>query len=81
MDRWWLQMTKALPFTQASVRRAISAAQSAGLKVTGIAPDGTVLTDNDHGATLQAAVDDDPYAAGAERANAKAERKRDRAAS
>jgi hypothetical protein len=38
-------MTRALPFTQASVLRRISAAQKAGLRVTGIGPDGTVLTD------------------------------------
>jgi hypothetical protein len=37
-------VTKPLPFTQASVRRAIRAAQSAGLRVVGIRPDGTVLT-------------------------------------
>jgi hypothetical protein len=37
-------MTKALPFTQASLRRAIRAAQSAGLRVVGIRPDRTVLT-------------------------------------
>ena len=37
-------MTRALPFTQASIRRAILAAQKAGLCVIGIKPDGTVLT-------------------------------------
>jgi hypothetical protein len=37
-------MTKPLPLTQAGVRRAIRAAQSAGLRVVGIRPDGTVLT-------------------------------------
>ena len=37
-------MTKPLPFTQAGLRRAIVAAQKAGLYVTGISPDGTVLT-------------------------------------
>jgi len=35
-------MTKPLPFTQASVRRAIAAARTAGLRVLGIGPDGTV---------------------------------------
>jgi hypothetical protein len=36
-------MTRAVPFTQASVRRAIAAAQKAGLQVTAIRPDGTIL--------------------------------------
>lgn len=36
-------MTKPLRFTQASLRRAIAAAKASGLRVTGIAPDGTVL--------------------------------------
>jgi hypothetical protein len=36
-------MTRALPFTQASLRRAIEAARKAGLNVTGIRPDGTVI--------------------------------------
>ena len=36
-------MTRALPFTQAKVTRAISAARKAGLRVIGIRPDGTVL--------------------------------------
>jgi hypothetical protein len=39
-------MTTRLPFTQASVRRAIAAARNAGLRVTGIGPDGTVLVDD-----------------------------------
>ena len=36
-------MTRAVPFTQAKVRRAIAAAKGAGLRVVGIRPDGTVL--------------------------------------
>ena len=36
-------MIRAVPFTQASVRRAIAAAQKAGLQVTAIRPDGTIL--------------------------------------
>ena len=36
-------MSRALPFTQAKVTRAIAAAKKAGLRVTGIRPDGTVL--------------------------------------
>jgi hypothetical protein len=36
-------MARAVPFTQASVRRAIAAAEKAGLQVTAIKPDGTVL--------------------------------------
>jgi hypothetical protein len=36
-------MTRALPFTQASLKRAIKAAHKAGLHVTGIRPDGTLI--------------------------------------
>lgn len=36
-------MTKALPFTEASLRRAIKAARKEGLSVTGIRYDGTLL--------------------------------------
>ncbi|MFY9768914.1 MAG: hypothetical protein WBG18_19740 [Xanthobacteraceae bacterium] len=36
-------MTRALPFTQASLCRQIKAAQKAGLRVIGIRPDGTVV--------------------------------------
>jgi hypothetical protein len=36
-------MTRAFPFTQASLRRAIEAARKAGLSVTGIRPDGTLI--------------------------------------
>lgn len=36
-------MTRALPFTQASLRRAIAAARKAGLRVAGIRPDGTLI--------------------------------------
>ena len=38
-------MTKAVSFTQASLRRAIEAARKAGLRVTAIRPDGTVIVD------------------------------------
>jgi hypothetical protein len=36
-------MTQAIPFTKARLRRAIEAAREAGLRVTGIRPDGTLL--------------------------------------
>lgn len=36
-------MTARLPFTQATVRRAIAAARAEGLHVHGIRPDGTVI--------------------------------------
>jgi hypothetical protein len=39
-------MTRALSFTKAKLRRAIEAAREAGLRVTGIAPDGTLLLDD-----------------------------------
>lgn len=38
-------MTKPLPFTQSSLRRAIAAARKEGLTVRGIRPDGTVIVD------------------------------------
>lgn len=36
-------MTAPMPFTQANVQRRIRAAKAEGLRVVGIAPDGTVL--------------------------------------
>jgi hypothetical protein len=45
-DRWGFgdrRMTRVVPFTQANVRRTIAAAQKAGLQVTAIRPDGTIL--------------------------------------
>jgi len=39
-------MTKPAAVTEATLRRAIRAAQRSGLRVTGIAPDGTVLVSN-----------------------------------
>jgi hypothetical protein len=36
-------MTRSVPFTQASLRRAIEAARKSGLRVTGIRPDGTLI--------------------------------------
>lgn len=48
-------MTKALPFTQASIVRRIKAAQAAGLRVQGIGPDGTVMVDTS-GETSPSAV-------------------------
>lgn len=73
-------MTRALAYTQASVRRRIEAARKAGLYVTGIAPDGTVLTvENALGAVPSPASDaqNDPYVAAVERgSDGKATRKR-----
>jgi hypothetical protein len=39
-------MTRAIPFTKARLRRAIEAAREAGLHVTGIRPDGTLIVDD-----------------------------------
>lgn len=36
-------MTDRLPFTEASIRRAVKAARKEGLHVLGIKPDGTVI--------------------------------------
>lgn len=73
-------MTRALAYTQASVRRRIEAARKAGLRVTGITSDGTVLTvENTHDDVPMDSTDpqNDPYVAAAERgSNAKATRKR-----
>ena len=41
------QMTKSATATKAQIKRAITAAQEAGLKVAGIAPDGTILLNHD----------------------------------
>lgn len=38
-------MTRQNPYTQRAIERAIRAALSAGLTVTGVRPDGTVLTE------------------------------------
>lgn len=37
-------MSRQNPYTQRAIERAIRAAQAAGLTVTGVQPDGTVLT-------------------------------------
>jgi hypothetical protein len=39
-------MTRPIPFTKAHLRRAIEAAREAGLRVTGIRPDGTLIVDD-----------------------------------
>ncbi len=39
-------MTHPLPFTKARLRRAIQAAREAGLRVTGIRPDGTLIVED-----------------------------------
>jgi hypothetical protein len=39
-------MTRTIPFTKACLRRAIQAAREAGLRVTGIRPDGTLIVDD-----------------------------------
>lgn len=51
-------MTKPLPFTQAGLRRAIAAVKAAGLRVKGVAPDGTVLVDDGDKATPYIAAPD-----------------------
>jgi hypothetical protein len=44
-------MTRQNPYTQRAIERAIKAALSAGLRVVGVRPDGTVLT-QDKSATI-----------------------------
>lgn len=43
LDQGAATVTRAIPFTQASLRRAIKAARDAGLRVTGIRQDGTLI--------------------------------------
>lgn len=50
-------MTRALPFTQASVLRAIKAVEKAGLRVAAVRPDGTVIVDNGESALAPAEVE------------------------
>lgn len=72
-------MTRALPYTKASIRRRVEAALDAGLRVKGIATDGTVIVDNDAIPASLAPLsgENDPYVIAAERgSNAKAPRKR-----
>jgi hypothetical protein len=38
-------MTRALPFTKASIKRRIDAVLEAGLFVTGVTPDGTLIVE------------------------------------
>jgi hypothetical protein len=54
-------MTRALPFTQAGIRRAIEAAHKSGYRVVGIRPDGTlILEKQDQGnPQLAESLDDD----------------------
>ncbi len=39
-------MTRPLPFTKARLMRAIEAAREAGVRVTAIRPDGTLIIDD-----------------------------------
>lgn len=39
-------MSRQNPYTQRAIERAIRAAMAAGLRVVGVQPDGTVLTEN-----------------------------------
>ena len=52
-------MTRAVPFTQAQVRRAVKAAESAGLRVRKVTinPDGSITVDS--GDKVEQRVDDD----------------------
>jgi hypothetical protein len=51
-------VTRAIAFTQASLRRAIEAARKAGLRVTGIRPDGTLLVeDRDNSQPVDEAIE------------------------
>ena len=50
-------MTHAIPFTQASLCRAIAAARKAGLCVKGIRPDGTLIVVEPEHKTFAQAVE------------------------
>ncbi len=59
-------MTRPLPFTQASLRRAIAAARKEGLRVRGIRPDGTLIVDDGDNNAIDVAaalIDDEADAA------------------
>lgn len=47
-------MTRALPFTETGLRRAIAAARKEGLRVRGIRPDGTLIVDDGDGSPTDA---------------------------
>lgn len=50
-------MTRALSFTQASLRRALKAAEKEGFRVTAIRPDGTLMVERgDNGSSAVAAL-------------------------
>jgi hypothetical protein len=56
-------MTKALPFTEASLARAIRGVERAGLFVVGVKPDGTLIVGNtpiDTASLVPVAVQDTP---------------------
>lgn len=78
-------MTKALPFTAASLARAIKGAELAGKRVAGVGPDGSlILGDISERSPLNSANDAqaDPFVAAAGNArNAKTKRGRNRATS
>lgn len=72
-------MTKALPFTSASLARAIKGVELAGKHVIGVRADGTVLIGDNPASLVPSESEtpqDDPYALAAERALAKENRKR-----
>jgi len=52
-------MTTRAPITDAHLRRLIRAATKEGLRVTGIAPDGTILVDRDDKAHAVPSVPED----------------------
>jgi hypothetical protein len=51
-------VTRAVSFTQASTRRLIEAARKAGLRVTGIRPDGTLIVDDQQELPVNAEKED-----------------------
>ena len=58
-------MTRALPFTEASIRRAVKAARAAGLRVTGIRADGTIMVEDGENGTSDVHIAPPPAQAGA----------------
>ena len=69
-------MSKALPFTKASLRRAIEGARSAGLSVVAIKPDGSIVVEPDSGiSSLAKLVQDDPFVQGVRMSNATTRRR------
>lgn len=72
-------MSRPLPFTKASIRRAVAGAREAGLRILEIKPDGSIVVDDGQSSPSLAPISlqNDPYVAAIDRGiDAKTPRKR-----